>query len=72
MTQVQNQPSTLSERPTPQEVAAYLGICDRTLRRWWESGVFPEPRRFGVRRLRFRRSDVEAWLAEFDKEGTEE
>ncbi|MGA7873040.1 MAG: AlpA family phage regulatory protein [Candidatus Binatus sp.] len=35
-----------------------------TLWRWINQGVFPQPLRLGLRKVRWRESDVDAWLAE--------
>lgn len=43
------------------EAAEYLGITDRTLRRWVASGQLPAYR-LGVRLLRFKQSDLDALL----------
>lgn len=44
------------------EVAEYLGIPERTLEHWRQADV--GPRYFSVRRhVRYRWSDVDAWLA---------
>lgn len=45
------------------ELAQSLKVCKRTLRRWWESGSFPEPIRLSPRKLVWRRQDIDAWLA---------
>lgn len=55
----QELPALLSE----QEVAAWLGVSVRTLRRWrLEHGYGPPIVRVG-RFVRYRRGDVEAWIA---------
>ncbi len=51
------------------EVAAELGISERTLERWIKRGKFPEPVRFGVRR-QWLRSAVDAWVAAIQKGGS--
>jgi len=53
-------PALLSE----QEVAAWLGVSLRTLRRWrLEHGYGPPIVRVG-RFVRYRRGEVEAWIEE--------
>lgn len=42
------------------QVAALLGLSERTIRLWAESGAIPA-RKLG-RQWRFRTADVEAWL----------
>lgn len=48
----------------PKEVAAMLETDTRTLRRWSKNGRFVKPVKNGSRWVRFRRTEVEAWLAE--------
>lgn len=45
----------------PAEVAEYLGVPKPTLYQWRHKGEGPPALRVG-RHLRYRRSDVEAWL----------
>ena len=47
---------------TAQQVADMLGINVRTLREWRHAGKFPKPTTLG-RSPRWRRRDVDAWLA---------
>lgn len=51
------------EFETPEEVADRLRVPIRTLYDWRLRGVGPPALRIG-KRLRYRRSDVDAWLAE--------
>jgi len=44
------------------ELAAELGLCERTLIRWADRGSAPPVTMIG-RRPMFRRASVEAWLA---------
>lgn len=44
-----------------EEVAAMLGVSERTLWRLLSAGKFPQPVRFG-RSTRWRLSDVKEWL----------
>jgi excisionase family DNA binding protein len=46
---------------TIEEVADFLRLPVRTLYHWRQTGDGPQPRKVG-RHLRYRRSDVEAWL----------
>lgn len=48
-------------------VARRLGFSRYGLREMCKAGEFPEPIRFGKRRLVFRRSDVEAWIRQREK-----
>jgi len=45
-----------------QEVAATLGVCKRTVRRYFECGLLPRPKRMGPKLLRFFKSDVDAFV----------
>ena len=47
---------------TTREVAEYLGVTSDTVLRLWRSGDLPGFR-LGTKALRFRRSEVEGWLA---------
>lgn len=54
-------PSIRSALLDPQQLAAELGICKRTLDRWREKRRGP-PRVVVGRKIFFRREAVEAWL----------
>jgi prophage regulatory protein len=45
-------------------VLALVQIDNVTLWRWTKRGAFPAPVRIGSRAVRWRRSDVDRWLAE--------
>lgn len=47
---------------TQRQTAEYLGKVERTLERWRRDGVGPRYLRVG-RTIRYRRADVDAWLA---------
>ena len=47
---------------TMNEVTQLLCVTRRTLERWVEMGQFPQPVRLGAKIVRFRRTDVEAYL----------
>ncbi len=49
---------------TVAEVAAVLDVSPRTIWAWVAAGELPEPVRKGRRWVRWRRREVEAWLAE--------
>lgn len=51
---------------TPEDVAAMLHINVRTLRRMRLAGELPEPLQFGTR-VRWRRADIEKWIAGREK-----
>lgn len=46
------------------DVAALLGISPRTLEAWRLRKVGPKYSRLGPRLVRYRRSDLDAWVAE--------
>jgi predicted DNA-binding transcriptional regulator AlpA len=48
-------------------VARRLGFSRYGLREMCKAGEFPEPIRFGKRRLVFRRADVESWIRQREK-----
>ena len=43
-------------------VAAYLGCSRATVLRRWAAGAIPEPIRVGLKSIRWRREDLEAWI----------
>ena len=45
------------------EVLTTLGMSRQTLYKWRLAGSFPEPVNVGARALRWRASDVQAWIA---------
>jgi len=45
------------------EVVQLVGLSRVTLWRMWNTGEFPKPVEMPVRVTRFRREDVEAWVA---------
>jgi excisionase family DNA binding protein len=53
---------------TEAEVADLLRVSQRTVRRWRNEGTGPPALRVG-RRIRYRRSAVEAWLDRRDETG---
>lgn len=53
---------------TEAEVADLLRVSQRTVRRWRNEGTGPPALRVG-RRIRYRRSAVEAWLDRRDQAG---
>jgi predicted DNA-binding transcriptional regulator AlpA len=48
----------------PPALAALLNIDERTLRRRRNEGAIPEPIMLGRRKPRWRRHEIDAWLAE--------
>ena len=46
-----------------EEVEARCGIARTTIYRLMRAGQFPEPLRVGPRAVRWRASEIEAWLA---------
>lgn len=55
--------SGLPEWATPAEIAAWLQIPLATIYDWRHRGIGPPVHKVG-RHLRYRRSELEAWLAE--------
>jgi excisionase family DNA binding protein len=51
---------------TRDEVAELARVHRRTLDRWAAQGIGPQPVRHGPRLIRYRRREVEEWLAEGD------
>jgi excisionase family DNA binding protein len=49
---------------TKSDLAALLGVSTRTINRWVESGILPEPEREGYRTIYWYRPDVEPLLHE--------
>lgn len=52
-----------SEWLREREVAALAGAHPDTVRRWRQLGTGPRWHRFGPRTIRYRRADVEEWIA---------
>ena len=73
LTEVQKRSNTetvllLNER----DVAALLGITTRALQAWRVRGYGPRFARISPRAIRYRRKDVEAWVAQQMKSSTSE
>jgi hypothetical protein len=49
---------------TTDELAAWLGVCALSVKRWRYAGVGPRFIWVSARSLRYRKSDVVAWLEE--------
>jgi excisionase family DNA binding protein len=58
-----NQGNAMPTLLTIREVAELLGMSESSVRRAWYDGNFPKPIRLGRRGLRWRRDDVESFLA---------
>jgi prophage regulatory protein len=52
----------------PDAVAAALGVSKQTIRRWWQAGLMPAPMRCGRRAIRWRLSELNAWLEKKENE----
>jgi excisionase family DNA binding protein len=48
---------------TVAEAARLVGAHHQTLRRWWKAGLFPAPRRLGLKKIGLWRSEVLVWIA---------
>lgn len=46
------------------EIAARLGVSERTIRRWSRTGRFPRPVRLGPKLLRWDRAAFRRWCKE--------
>jgi prophage regulatory protein len=46
------------------DVAAMINVSESTIDRWSRAGIFPQRLRLGPSRVGWRRSAVEAWLAQ--------
>ncbi len=66
-------PSLRVKRPddilTPAELANEYRISPRTLANWRAKGTGPKVFRFGLRAVRYKRADVEAFIAASDAAG---
>lgn len=64
-------PATLKEAGllTPHEAAQRLDICERTLRRLVREGQIAEPIRRNRRWVRYRDSDISAYIARLVRSG---
>ena len=59
----QNEPAQLDRLLTPREVAAYLHLSENTLYQYRALGIGPHYIKLDAARLiRYRQSDVDAWL----------
>jgi predicted DNA-binding transcriptional regulator AlpA len=45
------------------EAAAMVGVSESSITRWTELRLFPQPHRRGIRTFRWRREDVEKYIA---------
>ena len=64
---------TVAEQPngamTPQQVARYIGVSDAALRLWRSRGEGPPFFKAGPRLVRYRRTDIDAWIESRLSEG---
>ena len=51
-----------SDWMTPEQVAEYLGLTTEGVRQWRKLGTGPAYARVSQRVVRYRRSDIDAWL----------
>jgi predicted DNA-binding transcriptional regulator AlpA len=49
-----------------EEVAKKIGVHPKTLRNWYNEGLFPKPQVFGKRTLRWLEPQIDEWLANRD------
>ena len=56
---------------TPEEAAAELSVSKQTLANWRSTGMFDLPFTKIGKRVRYRRSDLEAWLTKRTATSTE-
>ena len=63
-----------AEALTTRQVAELLNVGERSIWRWSHSGRMPAPVRLGENAVRFRRREIEEWLAagcpRVDRKGT--
>lgn len=59
-----NGSSSPAQLLTVAETASLVGISERTVRRMADDGRMPKPIRMGTRLCRWKRTDLEAWLAD--------
>lgn len=69
MTAQPEQPDTLMTR---KEVAAVLHVNPRTLTRWRQEGIGPQPLTLAPRVVRYRASDVQAFIEAQAHAGTQQ
>lgn len=48
---------------TPDQVCKIFKVSKGTLKRWRDKGKFPQPVLFGRQALRYRKADIEAFIA---------
>ena len=54
----------------PDEVRARVRLSEPTIYRLRRAGRFPAPLRLGPKRIAWRESEIEAWIAACDRAGT--
>jgi len=59
-----------SELLTTREAAGYLRLAITTLEHWRLEGRGPRWIRLSIRQIRYRRADLESWLAETNEGAT--
>ena len=47
---------------TLRDAAIYVGVDERTARRWYDENDFAMPYRFGKRKLLWRKDDIDKWI----------
>ena len=57
---------------TAADVAELFGVSKRTISIWLKAGKFPQPLRFNLRNLRWRRSDIESFVNDMVEQSTQE
>jgi predicted DNA-binding transcriptional regulator AlpA len=60
--QNEQQTSPLETLCSIEEIAQACYVSTQTVRNWVERGIMPQPIRIGRRCLRWRASEIEAWL----------
>jgi predicted DNA-binding transcriptional regulator AlpA len=63
-------PRTIPTLLTPPETAEYIRLTERALEDWRYRGVGPRFIRLSGRAIRYRLSDIEAWLADCERTST--
>lgn len=59
----------ISELVETADIRTRYGIPTSTMYNWIKRGIFPKPIKIGLRKVAWRAEDIEAWLAERERQG---